>query len=158
MRKTVPGSGPFSRMHTKIMASILDPSTSYNIKMLLVFQCISSNKVTLWYFCPINTSENLYHHSSYMSQKRKKKKHAAFFSLVSVDLLPCMFQMFPCSNTPDLNDQLTVKLSWSLRTTHSFKSGMFWSGKHLEHTGHTGQDQKKQWREANSPTDPLFHR
>ena len=38
--------------------------------------------------------------------------------------------MFPCSNTPDLNDQLVIKLCWSLITTGSFESGVLGQGAH----------------------------
>ena len=37
--------------------------------------------------------------------------------------LPCMFQMFPCHNTLESNDQLVIKLCLSLLKTHSFESG-----------------------------------
>ena len=35
--------------------------------------------------------------------------------------------MFPCSSTPDSNDQLVTSLYWHLITTHSFESGVLTS-------------------------------
>ena len=56
-----------------------------------------------------------------------------FSSVVLGVPLSCM--MFPCSNTPDSNDQIIIKLCRSLITTHSFESGVLWHGKHQKHAG-----------------------
>lgn len=42
--------------------------------------------------------------------------------------LSCMFEISPCSNTPDWNDHLVSGICWSQIMTHS-------SGKHLKHAG-----------------------
>lgn len=89
------------------MESILDPSTSYNIhKKLLIFQCIG---IGMWYFCPINTSENLYHHSSHKSQKKMKKTLQCFSVLfLGTSCLACV----RCSSAPTHLIE-TISSPWS---------------------------------------------
>ena len=51
-----------------------------------------------------------------------------FFNPGPQDPLPCMFSMFPSSNTPDSNELLLIRPLQSLMTSWSFESGVVEEG------------------------------